>query len=43
MTWFRSFSNIHWIRAYAEDDTTRLSEMVIEMFTQNKPLLKETV
>ncbi len=43
MTWFRSFSNIHWIRAYAEDDTTQLSEMVIEMFTQNKPLLKETV
>ena len=43
MTWFRGFSNIYWIRAYADDDTTRLSEMVLEWFTRNKPLLKETV
>ena len=40
MTWFRSFPNIYWIRAYADDDTTRLSEMALEWFTQNKPLLK---
>ena len=43
MTWFRSFSNIYWIRADADDDTTRLSEMVLEWFARNKPLLKEMV
>ncbi|MBM2834489.1 MAG: hypothetical protein HW406_1650 [Candidatus Brocadiaceae bacterium] len=43
MTWFRSFSNIYWIRAYADDDTTRPSEKALEWFSQNKPLLKEMV
>jgi len=43
MTWFRSFSSIHWIHAHADDDTARLSEKALERFTQNKPLLKETV
>ena len=43
MTWFRSFSNIHWIHASADSDTTRLSEEVLECFAQNKPLSKETL
>ncbi len=43
MTWFRSFSNIYWIRACTDNDTTQLSEMVLEWFIKNKPLLKETV
>ncbi len=43
MTWFRSFSNIHWIHANADSDTTRLSEEVLECFIQNKPLSKETM
>ncbi|MDO8142504.1 MAG: tRNA (adenosine(37)-N6)-dimethylallyltransferase MiaA [Candidatus Brocadiales bacterium] len=43
MTWFRSFSNIYWIRAYTDNDTTQLSEMVLEWFIKNKPLLKENV
>lgn len=38
MTWFRSFSNIHWIFTSAEDDVASLSEKVFECFTQNKPL-----
>lgn len=38
MTWFRSFSNIHWIHASADIDTTRLSEEVITCFAQNKPV-----
>lgn len=42
MTWFRSFPNIHWIHASADGDTTRLSEEVMQCFTQNKPLSKET-
>ncbi|NUO08500.1 MAG: tRNA (adenosine(37)-N6)-dimethylallyltransferase MiaA [Candidatus Brocadia sp.] len=42
MTWFRSFSNIHWIHASAESETTKLSEEVIEYLTQNKSLSKET-
>lgn len=43
MTWFRSFPDIHWIRASADSDTTRLSEEVLECFTQNKPLSKEAM
>ena len=43
MTWFRSFSNIHWIHASADSDTTRLSEEIITYFTQNKPVSKETM
>jgi len=43
MTWFRSFSSVHWIGAHTDDDTARLSEKVLERFIQNKPLLKETV
>jgi tRNA dimethylallyltransferase len=35
MTWFRSFPNIRWVSACAKDDTTRLSEVVLEVFTQN--------
>lgn len=38
MTWFRSFPNIHWVHAQADDDTKRLSEIAIEWFIQNKPL-----
>ncbi|MEP9412074.1 MAG: tRNA (adenosine(37)-N6)-dimethylallyltransferase MiaA [Candidatus Brocadia sp.] len=37
MTWFRSFPDIHWIRASADSDTTRLSEEALEYFTQSKP------
>jgi tRNA dimethylallyltransferase len=43
MTWFRSFSNIHWIHANADSDTTRLSEEIIACFTKNKPVSKETM
>lgn len=42
MTWFRSFSNIHWIHASADNDTARLSEKVVACFRQNKPVSKET-
>lgn len=43
MTWFRSFQNINWVHAQADDDTKRLSQIVIEWFTQNKPLLKGAI
>ncbi len=43
MTWFRSFSNIHWVHAQADDDVKYLSTKVIELFTNNKPLLKGTI
>ena len=42
MTWFRSFSNSHWIHANADSDTKRLSEEIIACFTKNKPVSKET-
>lgn len=42
MTWFRSFSNIHWVHASADTETTKLSEKVIECLSQNKPLSEET-
>ncbi len=38
MTWFRSFSNIHWIRACADSDTSKLSEEILEYFIPNKSL-----
>ncbi len=38
MTWFRSFSNIYWICASAEDDAASLSEKVFKCFAQNKSL-----
>lgn len=43
LTWFRSFSNIHWIHAGEDRDTARLSREVLECFIQNKPLSKETM
>lgn len=43
MTWFRSFSNIHWIHASADSDTERLSEEAITYFIQNKPIPEETM
>ncbi|TLD42245.1 MAG: tRNA dimethylallyltransferase [Candidatus Jettenia ecosi] len=33
MTWFRSFSGIHWIHVSPDNDITRLSERVLEQFT----------
>jgi tRNA dimethylallyltransferase len=33
MTWFRSFSNIHWIHAYPEDEITQISEKALKWFT----------
>lgn len=38
MTWFRSFSNIHWISASAGDDVASLSDKVFECFIRNKSL-----
>ena len=43
MTWFKSFTNIHWIHAYAEDSAHQLSEKVLGCFTHNKPFLKNTI
>ena len=36
MTWFRSFSNVHWIHPLEEDDTALLAEKVSEHFTQRE-------
>jgi tRNA dimethylallyltransferase len=34
MTWFRSFSDIHWIHASVHDDALSLSERVLQQFTR---------
>jgi len=36
MTWFRSFSNIHWIHAGMENDTAVLSEQFLKYFLTQK-------
>lgn len=36
MTWFRSFSNIHWIHAGTEHDTAGLSEQFLKYFLAQK-------
>ncbi len=41
MTWFRSFSNVHWIHLSMEDGTALLAEKVLEHFTQRELLLEE--
>lgn len=33
MTWFRSFSDIHWVHVSTDNDIIRLSERVLEQFT----------
>lgn len=33
MTWFRSFSDIHWVHVSPDNDIIRLSERVLEQFT----------
>ncbi|MBU6391365.1 MAG: tRNA (adenosine(37)-N6)-dimethylallyltransferase MiaA [Planctomycetota bacterium] len=41
MTWFRSFSNIHWIYAHPEDEVTRISKKVLDWLTGRKNLEQE--
>lgn len=41
MTWFRSFSNIHWIHAGTENDTTNLSEQFLAWYTTAKRLYQQ--
>lgn len=36
MTWFRSFSNIHWIHAMADNDTAELSEQFLVWYFSQK-------
>ncbi len=38
MTWFRSFSDIHWIRASTQDTITHLSEKVLEYLAQGSKI-----
>lgn len=38
MTWFRSFSDIHWIRVSTQDTVTHLSEKVLEFFAQGSKI-----
>jgi len=41
MTWFRSFSNIHWIYAHPEDEVTRISKKVLDWLTGLENLEQE--
>lgn len=41
MTWFRSFSNIHWIHAMTEKDTAELSEQFLAWYFTQKRLYQQ--
>ncbi len=41
MTWFRSFSNIHWIYAHPEDEVTRISKKALDWLTGLENLEQE--
>lgn len=36
MTWFRSFSHIHWVHTSTDNSTARLAENILTYFTQDK-------
>jgi tRNA dimethylallyltransferase len=43
MTWFRSFSDIHWVTADSPENADSLAENILDYFALKNPALKKTL